>query len=62
MYENKLSKTRVKLVVCGFFSAITNISISGGDKKSLEVFQAQLSHRKVWIASSIHKGEEEGTW
>ncbi|KAL6559256.1 hypothetical protein OROHE_006625 [Orobanche hederae] len=32
---------------------------SEGDKKSLEEFQAQLSHRKIWMASSIHKGEED---
>ncbi|KAL0374959.1 UNVERIFIED_CONTAM: putative 3-deoxy-D-manno-octulosonic acid transferase, mitochondrial [Sesamum radiatum] len=40
--------------------AIADCDISEGDKKSLEEFQAQLSHRKVWMASSIHKGEEKG--
>ncbi|KAK6140051.1 hypothetical protein DH2020_026186 [Rehmannia glutinosa] len=40
--------------------AITDSDISEGDEKSLEEFQVQLSHRKVWMASSIHKGEEEG--
>ncbi|KAI3471992.1 hypothetical protein Pfo_028680 [Paulownia fortunei] len=39
--------------------AIADFDIAEGDKKSLEDFQAQLSHRKVWMASSIHKGEEE---
>ncbi|KAK6140100.1 hypothetical protein DH2020_026098 [Rehmannia glutinosa] len=39
--------------------AIMDSDISEGDKKSLEEFQAQLSHRKVWMASSIHNGEEE---
>ncbi|KAG8376655.1 hypothetical protein BUALT_Bualt09G0086100 [Buddleja alternifolia] len=39
--------------------ALEDFDISEGDKKSLEDFQAQLSHRKVWMASSIHKGEEE---
>ncbi|XP_011094436.1 probable 3-deoxy-D-manno-octulosonic acid transferase, mitochondrial isoform X2 [Sesamum indicum] len=35
--------------------AIANFDISEGETKSLEEFQAQLSHRKVWMASSIHK-------
>ncbi|KAL2250717.1 UNVERIFIED_CONTAM: putative 3-deoxy-D-manno-octulosonic acid transferase, mitochondrial [Sesamum indicum] len=39
--------------------AIANFDISEGETKSLEEFQAQLSHRKVWMASSIHKGEEK---
>lgn len=49
-------------LLVGFFSAIADFDISEGVKKSLEEFQAQLSHRKVWMASSIHKGEEEGKW
>ncbi|KAK4478705.1 hypothetical protein RD792_014202 [Penstemon davidsonii] len=39
--------------------ATEDFDISEGDKKSLEGFQANLFHRKVWMASSIHKGEEE---
>ncbi|KAK4396451.1 putative 3-deoxy-D-manno-octulosonic acid transferase, mitochondrial [Sesamum angolense] len=39
--------------------AIANFDISEGDTKNLEQFWAQLSHRKVWMASSIHKGEEK---
>ncbi|KAL0338559.1 UNVERIFIED_CONTAM: putative 3-deoxy-D-manno-octulosonic acid transferase, mitochondrial [Sesamum angustifolium] len=39
--------------------AIANFDISEGDTKTLEQFWAQLSHRKVWMASSIHKGEEK---
>ncbi|PIN09903.1 Lipid IV(A) 3-deoxy-D-manno-octulosonic acid transferase [Handroanthus impetiginosus] len=39
--------------------ATENFVISEGDRKSIEEFQVQLAHRKVWMASSIHKGEEE---
>ncbi|KAL0309611.1 UNVERIFIED_CONTAM: putative 3-deoxy-D-manno-octulosonic acid transferase, mitochondrial [Sesamum radiatum] len=39
--------------------AIANFDISEGDTKTLEQFWAQLSRRKVWMASSIHKGEEK---
>ncbi|XP_057779320.1 probable 3-deoxy-D-manno-octulosonic acid transferase, mitochondrial isoform X3 [Salvia miltiorrhiza] len=39
--------------------AITDFDNSVGVKRSLTEFQAQLSHRKVWMASSIHKGEDE---
>lgn len=42
--------------------ALADFDTSVGVKKSLREFQAQLSHRKVWMASSIHKGEEEGNW
>lgn len=43
-----------------FFSAVADFNISEGVEKNLEEIQVQLSHRKVWMASSIHKGEEEG--
>ncbi|XP_047977621.1 probable 3-deoxy-D-manno-octulosonic acid transferase, mitochondrial [Salvia hispanica] len=39
--------------------AISDYGNSVGVKKSLEEIQAQLSCRKVWMASSIHKGEDE---
>ncbi|GFP94435.1 probable 3-deoxy-d-manno-octulosonic acid transferase mitochondrial [Phtheirospermum japonicum] len=39
--------------------AIADFNFAEGDKKSLEEFKAQLSNRKVWMASSIHKGEED---
>lgn len=42
--------------------ALADYNISVGVTKSLEEFQTQLSHRKVWMASSIHRGEEEGNW
>ncbi|KAL3628376.1 hypothetical protein CASFOL_027422 [Castilleja foliolosa] len=38
---------------------IANFDVSERDSKSLKEIKAQLSHRKVWMASSIHKGEEE---
>lgn len=39
--------------------AIAELVTSAEVKKSLKDFQTQLSHRKVWMASSIHKGEEK---
>ncbi|KAG6437286.1 hypothetical protein SASPL_102199 [Salvia splendens] len=39
--------------------AISDYGNSVGVKKSLEELQAQLSCRKVWMASSIHNGEDE---
>ncbi|KAL8526237.1 hypothetical protein ACS0TY_015452 [Phlomoides rotata] len=39
--------------------AVADFDISKGVKKNSEEFQMQISHRKVWMASSIHKGEEE---
>ncbi|CAL5334617.1 unnamed protein product [Camellia sinensis] len=34
--------------------------LSNKDKRSIENLQLQLSPRRVWMASSIHRGEEEG--
>ncbi|KAL8039639.1 hypothetical protein ABFX02_10G049500 [Erythranthe guttata] len=39
--------------------AVADFCVSEGKKKGLKEFEAQLSGRKVWMASSIHKGEEE---
>ncbi|KAL7096712.1 hypothetical protein ACP275_10G096700 [Erythranthe tilingii] len=39
--------------------AVADFCVSEGEKKGLEELEAQLSGRKVWMASSIHKGEEE---
>ncbi|KAG9160465.1 hypothetical protein Leryth_008864 [Lithospermum erythrorhizon] len=38
--------------------AVGNYSIVGGVKNNLENLGMQLSDRRVWMASSIHKGEE----
>lgn len=34
--------------------------MSEGELKSIEDLKLQLAHRQVWMASSIHNGEEEG--
>ncbi|CAI9760632.1 unnamed protein product [Fraxinus pennsylvanica] len=39
--------------------AIDDCGILEGEKSILEDLQVQLAHRKVWMASSIHKGEED---
>ncbi|KAL8526235.1 hypothetical protein ACS0TY_015452 [Phlomoides rotata] len=43
----------------GDLKCVADFDISKGVKKNSEEFQMQISHRKVWMASSIHKGEEE---
>lgn len=71
--EKTVFNSQYTVMLLGFFlilsplffvgsTAIADYGISLGVKKSLVEFQAQLSHRKVWMASSIHKGEEEGNW
>lgn len=42
------------------FPAVADFDTSVGVKGSLKEFQAQLFRRKVWMASSIHMGEDEG--
>ncbi|KAF3613631.1 putative 3-deoxy-D-manno-octulosonic acid transferase, mitochondrial [Capsicum annuum] len=39
--------------------AVGNIDTNEGDQRALEELQVQLMNRKVWMASSIHKGEEK---
>ncbi|XP_009627230.1 probable 3-deoxy-D-manno-octulosonic acid transferase, mitochondrial isoform X2 [Nicotiana tomentosiformis] len=39
--------------------AVGNIETAEGDQRALEELQVQLMNRKVWMASSIHKGEEK---
>uniref|UniRef100_A0A3Q7IMV7 Pyruvate kinase n=1 Tax=Solanum lycopersicum TaxID=4081 RepID=A0A3Q7IMV7_SOLLC len=36
-----------------------NIDTNEGDQRALEELQVQLMNRKIWMASSIHKGEEK---
>ncbi|KAK9290132.1 hypothetical protein L1049_008298 [Liquidambar formosana] len=38
---------------------VEEIGISEREVRSIEDLQLQLAHRQVWMASSIHKGEEE---
>ncbi|MCL7027828.1 hypothetical protein MKW94_006379 [Papaver nudicaule] len=39
--------------------AVNDVDISMQDNTSLEILQSQLGNRPVWMASSIHKGEDE---
>ncbi|EXC33896.1 hypothetical protein L484_012784 [Morus notabilis] len=39
--------------------AVEESDISEGEMRSIESLKVQLAHRQVWMASSIHKGEEE---
>lgn len=39
---------------------VEEFDISEGEIRSIEDLKVHLAHRKVWMASSIHKGEEEG--
>lgn len=41
--------------------AVGNIDTNEGDQRALEELQVQLMNRKIWMASSIHKGEEKGS-
>lgn len=45
-----------------FHLAVGNIDTNEGDQRALEELQVQLMNRKVWMASSIHKGEEKGNF
>ncbi|CAL9026595.1 unnamed protein product [Prunus brigantina] len=38
---------------------VEEFDISEGEIRSIEDLKVHLAHRKVWMASSIHKGEEE---
>ncbi|CAB4287276.1 unnamed protein product [Prunus armeniaca] len=38
---------------------VEEFDISEGEIRSIEDLKVHLGHRKVWMASSIHKGEEE---
>lgn len=42
--------------------AVGNIDTNEGDQRALKELQVQLMDRKVWMASSIHKGEEKGNF
>ncbi|KAH0721690.1 hypothetical protein KY284_006720 [Solanum tuberosum] len=39
--------------------AVGNIDTNEGDQRALKELQVQFMNRKVWMASSIHKGEEK---
>ncbi|KAJ7976040.1 3-deoxy-D-manno-octulosonic-acid transferase [Quillaja saponaria] len=39
--------------------AVEDFGVSEGEIKSLDNLKVQLAHRQVWMASSIHSGEEE---
>ncbi|TYK07372.1 putative 3-deoxy-D-manno-octulosonic acid transferase [Cucumis melo var. makuwa] len=39
--------------------AVENVGMSEEEIKKVEDLRAQLAHRQAWMASSIHKGEEE---
>ncbi|KAF3441738.1 hypothetical protein FNV43_RR15653 [Rhamnella rubrinervis] len=39
--------------------AVEEFDMSEGEVKSIEDLKVQLAHRQVWMASSIHNGEEE---
>ena len=39
---------------------VEDFELSEGERRSIEDLKLQLANRRVWMASSIHKGEEEG--
>ena len=42
------------------FSAVEEFDISKRGVQGIEELKVQLAHRRVWMVSSIHRGEEEG--
>lgn len=40
-------------------SVIEDIAVNECGKRNTENLRLQLSHKQVWMASSIHRGEEE---
>lgn len=47
-------------VANSFHPATETFDLSDVDKRSIEDLRVQLESRRVWLASSIHRGEEEG--
>lgn len=44
-----------------FLPVVNKFYVSSGTSESIRDLKAELSDMKVWIASSLHRGEEEGT-
>ena len=40
-------------------SVIGDIGVNESGRKNIDDLRLQLSHKQVWMASSIHRGEEE---
>lgn len=49
----------LNLVLYSFHSAVEEFDASEGELRSIQDLKLQLAHRQVWMASSIHRGEEE---
>lgn len=47
-------------LVCIVLSPAVGECYSSKEGVTFEGLKAQLAHKKVWMASSIHRGEEEG--
>lgn len=47
------------LVLYSFHSVVEEFDASEGELRSVQDLKLQLAHRQVWMASSIHRGEEE---
>lgn len=43
-----------------FSLAVEDVGMSEEEIKKVKNLRAQLAQRQVWMASSIHRGEEEG--
>ncbi|KAF2537907.1 hypothetical protein F2Q70_00006770 [Brassica cretica] len=56
-----LFKTIIRSISCMLFLPVVNkFYVSSGTSESISDLKAELSDMKVWIASSLHRGEEEG--
>ena len=57
-----LFKAILRSISCLLFLPVVNkFYVSSGTSESIRDLKAELSEMKVWIASSLHRGEEEGT-
>lgn len=57
-----LCKAILRSISCLLFLPVVNkFYVSSGTSESIRDLKAELSDMKVWIASSLHRGEEEGT-
>lgn len=54
------SNTEVGFWSFSFHSAVEDVGMSKEEIKKVEDLRSQLAHRQAWMASSIHRGEEEG--
>lgn len=43
-----------------YCSAVGDLDVSEKDARKINNLQLQMNNRPIWMAASVHKGEEEG--